>query len=668
MRQYNNAEIEIDVKELIFVLLRKAWIIIFAGSICALGAGLVSYYALDPIYTSSTKIYVINRQNSEYTSYSDLQTSTQLTMDYKILVLSRPVTEQVIRELNLDMSHSDLVSSITVTAPEDTRILQIEVENTNPVLAKQLADSIAEVSAKRMVSVMEMEKVNVVEPGNLPLEPSSPSILKNTIIGGVAGGFVAAFLILFVYYMNDTIKSLEDVEKYLGLTTLGTLPLESKRRFVGKWFRRKKTRKVKLKRAGKKEKKEKNVKVKKFKVNKSKVKKVNREKAERLKAGTSRIVVPSEENESKTSIENHGENGVGEVNETNTIHLDREKADIELSVMIGHGERMYADKEEDTEAEELIWEDYSEIKDYKKRDADLGKADSKSLNRESVADECLTIDEKYAAEDGENEKTDNKLESSTESKTNAKSVDIVNDKTKMVSDKNIDIKMEESKLDFASSEAYKTLRTNILFCGKEVKTICITSCLPNEGKTVVSFRLAKTIAESGKKVLFIDADLRKSVIISRLKIEKAAYGLSQYLSGMNELEEVINKSNVENVDIIFTGPIPPNPSEMLGSDTFKELLKSQREIYDYIIIDTPPLGIVIDSANVAQACDGTIMVIESNNISYKLAQKVLSQLEKGKCRVLGAVLNKVEVSRKGYYGKAYGKYYGKYYGEYEIER
>ncbi|WP_312106027.1 polysaccharide biosynthesis tyrosine autokinase, partial [Lachnoclostridium sp.] len=216
--------------------------------------------------------------------------------------------------------------------------------------------------------------------------------------------------------------------------------------------------------------------------------------------------------------------------------------------------------------------------------------------------------------------------------------------------------IEKGTLEFTSNEAYKSLRTNIQFCGKEVKTICITSSLPNEGKTVVSFRLATAFAESGKKVLFIDADLRKSVIISRLKIDNAVNGLSQYLSGMNCLEEVIYKSK-ENLDIIFTGILPPNPSEMLGSDEFKNLVKTQREVYDYIIIDTPPLGVVIDSANVADICDGTILVLESNKISYRFAQRVLKQLNTGKSKVLGAVLNKVNIYGLGYNKKYYGKYY-----------
>lgn len=209
---------------------------------------------------------------------------------------------------------------------------------------------------------------------------------------------------------------------------------------------------------------------------------------------------------------------------------------------------------------------------------------------------------------------------------------------------------------FTGTEAYNALRTNIQFCGKGIKTICLTSCIPNEGKTVVSFCLATSMAESGKRVLFIDADLRKSVLIGRLKADSAILGLTHYLSGQNELEEVLYGTNINNLDIIFTGPIPPNPSDLLDSRAFKDLVVSLKEVYDYIIIDTPPVGAVIDGVNVASCCDGVILVVQSNAISYKFAQKMVKQLERGNCRILGAILNKVVLKSNKYYGKYYGNY------------
>lgn len=219
-----------------------------------------------------------------------------------------------------------------------------------------------------------------------------------------------------------------------------------------------------------------------------------------------------------------------------------------------------------------------------------------------------------------------------------------------------------ANIDFKTKEAYKTLRTNVQFCGDDVKVVSITSCVPNEGKSMVAFNLAVSAAESGKKVLFIDADLRKSVLIGRYKINKAIKGLTQFLTGAEVLENVKYSTNVKNLDMILSGPVPPNPAELLNSDKFSEMLKWTKQEYDYVIIDTPPIGQVIDPAIVAQQTDGVIFLVSQANISYKYAQKQIEQLKKSGCRILGAVLNKVDPDGKGgYYGGYYGKYYGRYY-------
>ena len=217
-------------------------------------------------------------------------------------------------------------------------------------------------------------------------------------------------------------------------------------------------------------------------------------------------------------------------------------------------------------------------------------------------------------------------------------------------------------LDFKTKEAYKTLRTNVQFCGEDVKVVSITSCVPNEGKSMVAFNLAVSIADSGKKVLFIDADLRKSVLIGRYKINKAIKGLTQFLSGVETLDNVKYKTNVNDLDMILSGPVPPNPAELLSNNKFDELINVTKNDYDYVIIDTPPIGQVIDPAIVAQQTDGVIFLVSQANISYKYAQKQIEQLKKSGCRILGAVLNKVDPEGKsGYYGGYYGRYYSKYY-------
>ncbi len=213
------------------------------------------------------------------------------------------------------------------------------------------------------------------------------------------------------------------------------------------------------------------------------------------------------------------------------------------------------------------------------------------------------------------------------------------------------------KKDYFYEEAIKTLRTNIQFTGKNIKTIMFTSCLPNEGKSDVAFQLAQEIGNMGKKVLLIDADIRRSVYVNRYKVKEKVKGLSQYLSGQLAKEFLIYQTNFLNVDIIFSGPIAPNPSELLEEASFSDLLKELRNVYDYIILDTPPLGSVTDAAIVAKECDGAILVIESERVSYKLAQKVQEQLEKTGCKILGAVLNKVNIEKDKYYQK-YDYYYG----------
>lgn len=214
------------------------------------------------------------------------------------------------------------------------------------------------------------------------------------------------------------------------------------------------------------------------------------------------------------------------------------------------------------------------------------------------------------------------------------------------------------KKDYFYEEAIKTLRTNIQFTGKNVKTIMFTSCFPNEGKSDVTFQLCQEIGNMGKRVLLIDADIRRSAYVSRYRIKQKVNGLSQYLSGQLAKEFLIYQTNFLNVDIIFAGPMAPNPSELLEEEAFRELLAEARARYDYIIIDTPPVGSVIDAAIIAKESDGAVLVIESERVSYKVAQKVMEQLEKTGCKILGAVLNKVNIEKNKYYGK-YDYYYKK---------
>lgn len=228
---------------------------------------------------------------------------------------------------------------------------------------------------------------------------------------------------------------------------------------------------------------------------------------------------------------------------------------------------------------------------------------------------------------------------------------------------NMVVLKESEADDYQYNEAMKTLRTNIQFSGTNIRVIMFTSSMPSEGKSETSFHLAASLAQLDKKVLLIDADIRKSVLVSRYQLDRRVDGLSQYLSGQKQKEEVIYETNVPNLSMIFSGPYSPNPAELLEEKLFGSLVEWARGEYDYIVIDTPPMGNLIDGAIIARSCDGAIMVIESGGISYRVLQKVKAQLEKSGCRILGSVLNKVDVRTSSYYyyGK-YGKYYGYGYG------
>ena len=218
--------------------------------------------------------------------------------------------------------------------------------------------------------------------------------------------------------------------------------------------------------------------------------------------------------------------------------------------------------------------------------------------------------------------------------------------------------VKKSNHDFRIREAYRVLRTNIEFSGNDNKVILITSSTPSEGNSTVSFELAMSFAQNGRKTLLIDADTRKSVMRNRWRKGKIRYGLTHYLSGQNELTDVICVSDEPNFCMIFAGPVPPNPSELVGNKRFAKMIEDARNTFDMIIIDTPPIGSVIDAAVMSKFCDGGIFVIGSGDTSYKFARRSIEQLERVGCKIIGCVLNKVNIASNSYYGKYYGNYYG----------
>lgn len=222
--------------------------------------------------------------------------------------------------------------------------------------------------------------------------------------------------------------------------------------------------------------------------------------------------------------------------------------------------------------------------------------------------------------------------------------------------------MEEIKLklpgadNFFVQEAYKVLRTNLQFCGRDNNVILITSCNENEGKTTIALQLACSLSELEKNVLVIDADMRKSVMVGRYTAAKKISGLSEALTGMQKISDCIYATQYPFLNIMFSGKYPPNPVELLNGKYFSRLIEQTRKVYDYIIIDTPPLGVVIDAAVAAPNCDGIVLVLGSKNTHLRQARDVVDQLNKSGKKILGVVRNYVKKNEKGYY---YKKKYGK---------
>ena len=216
---------------------------------------------------------------------------------------------------------------------------------------------------------------------------------------------------------------------------------------------------------------------------------------------------------------------------------------------------------------------------------------------------------------------------------------------------------------FLVREAYKSLRTNIrFFLHKEAcKKLCIVSGTAGEGKSITALNLAISFAESGQRVLLIDADLRRPSL-ARLLVEKATPGLSNLLAGITPVEEAVRKNIYPNLDLIFSGDIPPNPSELLGNPDMGELIQTMSASYDYIIIDTPPVGVVTDACVVANLLDGALLLVRQGHARREDVRQTVRKLQLAGARILGYVFNAAPAEQRG----SYSYYY--YYGETEHEK
>ena len=220
------------------------------------------------------------------------------------------------------------------------------------------------------------------------------------------------------------------------------------------------------------------------------------------------------------------------------------------------------------------------------------------------------------------------------------------------------LELAQQKLEFVTKveEYYNALRTNIQLSGNNLKVIAVTSVDPSEGKSTTATNIAWAFAHAGYKTLLIDADIRNSVMPGIFKSREKITGLTDYLAGSLDLSHGLCESNVENLFVIQSGAVSPNPTALLQSENFGVMIETLRKYFDYIIVDTAPIGVVIDAAIIVQKCDASILVVEAGVAKRRDVQKAKSQLEHTGTPFLGVILNKFDVQREkyGHYG-SYGK-------------
>ncbi len=216
-------EIEIDLLELFYALRHRWWAILLALVIGAGAAGVYTKKLIAPRYQSTSMVYVLSKETT-LASLADLQIGSQLTKDYSVIIKSRPVLQEVIDKQNLAMTTDELGEMITIDNPKDTRILSITVEDIEPMRAKAIVDEVTKSASNYIGDIMEMVPPKVIEDGVVAVKPSSPSVKKNAAVGGLGLAVLVCGLICLKTVLDDTIKSEEDIEKYLGLSVLAVIP------------------------------------------------------------------------------------------------------------------------------------------------------------------------------------------------------------------------------------------------------------------------------------------------------------------------------------------------------------------------------------------------------------------------------------------------------------
>lgn len=223
----HNEEMEIDLLELFYYLKKKIIVIIAVCLVCAVAGFLGTKLFITPEYTTNTRMYVLNRSNENSVVSSDFSVSNYMLNDYKVLITGQNVTQEVIDLLGLDMKPATLSGKIQVTSPENTRVLQINITDTDPQLAADIANTVREVASKQIKEIMDVDAVKLVYEAEVPKAPSGPSTMRNTALAAILGLVIAVGVYAVIFILDDTIRNEEDVTRYLGLGTLGVIPVSA---------------------------------------------------------------------------------------------------------------------------------------------------------------------------------------------------------------------------------------------------------------------------------------------------------------------------------------------------------------------------------------------------------------------------------------------------------
>lgn len=409
---YNNDEIEVDILEVFQVLLKKTGLIILVGALWAFVMVGYCKVFVTPAYQSTGRILIIN-QREETTSDGQLTLNANLSDDYQEVIKSRTVINQVIENLNLPVAYEQLVGRVAVSVVGETRVLEITATDADSAMAKKIVDELQKVAVKQIEDFLEVYAAKIMEEGTLPQAASTPNVSKYAILAFGMGAFVTVIYLIVCFLADGTIKTEEQVKKYLHCVTLGVVSVSKKEK-----------------------------------------------------------------------------------------------------------------------------------------------------------------------------------------------------------------------------EAFEALRTNIKVSQENLKTLLVTNCNEKESAHAVAYELARSFAKNDRKVLFIDANLRTE------SENQTKAGLTELLSQKAEIVDVCVETEGKGLSVVYAGGFCHNPSELLDSQCFTDLLTKTKEEYDTIIIQTAALNKYIDAAIIAKQCDGTIIVVESGLTHYQLIQKAIKQLVFVKANILGCVIAK----------------------------